>query len=336
MLLYMEIDEDNIISKSNPLQEWKKNNKLERYHFMSVDQLRSDQTLVFLYVSRLGWVGQTKEEWEEPYLDKCKMNEHDSKKIDSIIQKSYEMESKLIAKQKEQGFNDKDFRDRLERNVKNIMKKYEANNTIYKKKPPPFPGEPNEAKTLNPEEYLNEYYTTTPYPTSEQYDEIAKETKMNRKQIPKWFQKKRKNPSAKSTPVRRPKKQAVPVPTLVYLLDSYQAVDNNNHLRIRNYNNMRDINGNTALHYAAAYNVDMKAVKLLLRRLSPEERDYTNRFGYTALDAAYARLNIGNDIGGEEIRRLLESNGLHRGEENFIHRKTRARSNSFELLKFRF
>ena len=99
---------------------------------------------------------------------------------------------------------------------------------------------------------------------------------------------------------------------------------------------MIDINGNTALHYAAAYNVDMKAVKLLLRRLSPEERDYTNRFGYTALDAAYARLNIGNDIGGEEIRRLLESNGLHRGEENFIHRKTRTRSNSSDLLKFRF
>ena len=81
MLLYMEIDEDNIISKSNPLQEWKKNNKLERYHFMSVDQLRSDQTLVFLYVSRLGWVGQTKEEWEEPYLDKCKMSEHEAMKI---------------------------------------------------------------------------------------------------------------------------------------------------------------------------------------------------------------------------------------------------------------
>ena len=85
---------------------------------------------------------------------------------------------------------------------------------------------------------------------------------------------------------------------------------------------------NKFISFYSAIPITKCQVKLLLRRLSPEERDYTNRFGYTALDAAYARLNIGNDIGGEEIRRLLESNGLHRGEENFAETKDGSEPNA--------
>lgn len=339
---------DEIKLKSNPLREWLENNRLERYGFMSSEQLRSRP---LLNVSMLGWVGQTQEEWGEPFKDRARMQQKvnmrtqdNNSKIDSILELSAKMDEKLRDKQRKEGFSEEEYEARLERNLKNIIKPFERDSrpgeTLYKKNPPPFPLDQKVIKAkaqATQEEILEDYYEHTPYPTPEQYDELAKESGMDRKKIPKWFQKKRKRSANTPTPVRRPKKQAKTLPTLIELLDTtYKEVDNNKRLRIKNYNQERDFNGNTALHYAAAFNSDTKAVTILLKRLTPEERDYTNRFGWTALDAAYARTNNKNDIGGEGIKRLLEVNDVHRGDEKFIHHKTRARSNSFELLKFKF
>ena len=207
---------------------------------------------------------------------------------------------------------------------------------------PPWPGN---TCSLSPDEMLESFYKDKMYPTPGDFDKIlddmiahypsildmdilkAKKGKKNtpeyklRERIKRWFKMKRSGKEYRLVINALDKKKA-PVENLITWLDKNDL----------NYTNRRDAFGNTALHYIAAYNVDIKAAYVLMKRLSPEERDITNDMGLTALDAAYARKNINNN--GDQIRIFFEGNGMHRGEERPIYLPPQLKRGESLTIKF--
>jgi hypothetical protein len=211
---------------------------------------------------------------------------------------------------------------------------------------PPWPGN---TCSLSPDEMLESFYEQRKFPTPGEFDKIlddmiahypsildmdilkARKGKKNtpkgkkntpeyklRERIKRWFKMKRSGKEYRLV-INALNKKKAPVENLISWLGKNDL----------NYTDRRDAFGNTALHYIAAYNVDIKAAYVLMKRLSHKERDITNDMGLTALDAAYARKNINNN--GDQIRIFFEGNGMHRGEERPIYPHPLKRGESWTI-----